>query len=414
MTTTYVNRNCHCYRYCYCITETSCFSNGFCVSFEVFAVFVDSYYSLFRIGYMEQTKQNSINFLSQAMKSSPSLFYFLKVGDLAQGTVLDKSARTLVIDLEKYGTGIVYRAEMQNAKEMVKHLNVGDPVTAKVIAVDNEDGAIELSLTEADKQKSWAAVAELKEREEVIAVTVTGYNKGGLTATMNDLQAFLPISQLSNEHCPNVSFDDKAKLAEALKALLGQELKVKITDANPRTNKLIISEREANVISMKELAKNYTVGQIIDGIVSGVADFGVFVKFTDNPAVEGLVHVSELDYRVVENPKEIIHVDDTVKAKIIDIAGGKISLSLKALKADPWESVGETYKEGGEVHGTVYSFNPFGAIIDLGGGIQGHLHVSTFGSVEEMKKQLVLGKEYAFVIQEVKIPEKRISLKLKK
>src|SRR3989344_269396 len=356
----------------------------------------------------------TISYLTQAIKSNPGLFYFLKAGDLVEGKLLAKSPRELIVDLGKYGTGIIYRAEMQNAKAMVKNLQVGDSITAKVVTVDNEDNLIELSLTEADKQKSWASVVELKEKDEVLEVKITGYNKGGLTVSLSDLQAFLPVSQLLPEHYPKVSDDNKAKIAEELQKLVGETLKVKIIDANPRNNKLIISEKEAAAVSNKELIKNYVVGQIIEGIVSGVADFGFFVKFTDNPAVEGLVHISELAHKLVENPKEIVKVDDVVKVKIIDIKESRISLSLKALQSDPWENASEKYKDGGEVVGKVYSFHPFGATIDLDGELQGQIHVSAFGSVEEMKKQLVLGKEYSFVIESVKIPEKRISLKLKK
>lgn len=361
---------------------------------------------------METKQPNS--YLSQALKSNPGLFYFLKQGDLIEGKLLAKSSRALTIDLGKYGTGIVYRAEMQNAKEMVKSLAIGDALTAKVLVIDNEDNLIELSLTEADKQKSWSIVSELKEKDEVLEVKITGYNKGGLTALLSDLQAFLPVSQLLPEHYPKVSDDNKAKIAEELQKLVGQTLKVKIIDANSRNNKLIVSEKEAAAISSKELVKNYTVGQIIEGIVSGVADFGVFVKFTDNPAVEGLVHISELAHKLVENPKEIVKVDDVVKVKIIDIKDGRIALSLKSLQADPWENAASKYKEGAETQGKVYSFHPFGATINLDNEIQGQIHVSAFGSVEEMKKQLVLGKEYSFVIESVKIPEKRITLKLKK
>lgn len=149
-------------------------------------------------------------------------------------------------------------------------------------------------------------------------------------------------------------------------------------------------------------------------MVSGVADFGVFVKFVDNPAVEGLIHVSELDYRIVENPKDVVKVDDVVKAKIVDIKEGKISLSLKALKPDPWMVVANKYGENQEVKGKVYMFNPFGAIVNLDETYQGYVHVTEFGGAEEMRKHLTIGKEYSFVVDAVKPQERKITLKLKK
>ena len=259
-----------------------------------------------------------------------------------------------------------------------------------------------------------AEIQELQEKEEIIIIKPKGANKGGLVVEINGVQAFLPASQLASEHYPKISGDDKSEIVQSLQELIGVAISVKIIDANPRTNKCILSERAATEISIKELAKNYTVGQVIEGVVSGVADFGAFIKFTDNPEVEGLIHISELDYKVIENPKEVIKVDDVVKAKIIDIKEGKISLSLKALKADPWENADKIYKEGQTVTGKVYAIQPFGAIVSLDQMIQGQIHVSQFGGVPEMKQVLGVGKEYAFVIESVKPQEKRILLKLKK
>ncbi len=354
--------------------------------------------------------------ISQIAKSNPLVFQVLKPGDLVEGKIAHKSSRLLIVDLGRHGTGAVYGGELQNSKSATKGLKEGDSIHGKVINPDNEEGYIELSLTEAGKQKSWTAITELKEKDEVITVKPTNANRGGLMVEIEGLMAFLPVSQLSNEHYPKVEnpADDKNEIMQALQKLVGTELSVKIIDVNPRTNKFILSEREATQVSIKELAKNYTVGQVIEGIVSGIADFGVFVRFTDNPLVEGLVHISELDHRMVDNPKEIVNVDDTVTAKIIDLKDGKIALSIKALKTNPWDTVLENYKENEEVSGVIYSFNPFGAVASLDNDIQGYIHVSEFGSIEEMKKKLTLKERYTFTITSIKPQEKRITLKLKK
>lgn len=358
-------------------------------------------------------KKNN-NFLQQLIKAEPTAFTLLKVGDIVPAVFLEKKSRMLIFDLGKYGTGVIYWNEIQNAKEIIKKLKLGAVVHAKVIAADNEEGFVELSLIEAGKQKLWAGISELYEKEEIVVVKPAAFNRGGLVAELNGLQAFLPISQLSNEHYPKVSVDEKNQITEALQKLIGEEIKVKIIDVNPRTNKLIVSEKAAREENMKELAKGYEVGQVIEGIISGVADFGAFVKFTDNPAVEGLIHVSELDWRNVENSKEIVKVDDAVKAKIIEIRDGKIFLSRKALLPDPWQAVKDKYKEGDEVSGKIYSFNPFGAIIDLANSIQGQLHVAEFGGLEEMKRVLSLGGVYPFFIESINLEERRIILKAKK
>jgi small subunit ribosomal protein S1 len=362
---------------------------------------------------MEPTKSVP-NSVSEIYRRDSGLLSLPRVGDLVKGMVLDRNARLLLVDLGKFGTGVVYRGELKNAWHTVKNLKKGDEVSGKVIDMDNEDGYIELSLAEAGKQKAWAEILELAEKDEPFSVMLKGANKGGLTAEIAGLSAFLPVSQLSQEHYPKVTGDDKAQITSALEKLIGTEVVVKIIDANPRTEKLILSEREATELSSKELVKNYEIGQTIEGIVSGVADFGVFVQFTDNPSVEGLIHVSELAHRLVENPKEILKIDDVVKAKIIDIKDGRISLSLKALKENPWETVEKRYTVGQEVSGKVYSFNPYGAVVSLDSEIQGQIHVTEFGGVEEMRKQLGIGKEYEFIVGEMKPEEKRIILKLKK
>jgi len=191
-------------------------------------------------------------------------------------------------------------------------------------------------------------------------------------------------------------------------------LNVKIIDVNQRTNKIIVSEREVLSTNVKELLGAYTIGQDVTCIVSGVADFGVFVRFTDNPQIEGMIHISELDYKLIDNPKELVKVNDELKARIIDIKEGRVFLSLKALKTDPWLTIGDRFKTGETVQGRVYKFNPFGAVVALDDNFQGLVHISEFGGQEEMKKAISVGESYPFVIDAVKPDEKRIVLKVKK
>ncbi|MBI2278740.1 MAG: S1 RNA-binding domain-containing protein [Candidatus Brennerbacteria bacterium] len=357
--------------------------------------------------------KNSISRLAELVKEEPAAFGVLKVGDLVEGTLLERGARRILLDLGRHGVGVVYQGELMGARSAVKNLEPGAALHAKVVALDNEEGYVELSIAEAGRQKAWAAAVELKDKGEPFPVKVTGANKGGLTADLEGLPAFIPVSQLAPEHYPRVISEDKSEIGKMLQAIVGTELSVKIIDANPRTGKLILSEREAAEVSMRELVKNYGEGQVIEGIVSGIADFGVFVRFADNPSVEGLIHVSELDHRMVENPKEVVKLDEAVKVKIAEIKDGKISLSLKALKDDPWVGAAERYPTGTEVNGLVYAMNPFGALINFA-DLQGQIHVTEFGSIEEMKKQLVMGKSYVFAVQEVKPAERRALLKLKK
>lgn len=339
----------------------------------------------------------------------------LQENDVVEVELIKKTQRYAFFDLGKFGTGVVYGTEFQNAKGALKILEPGEKLPAKVEKIDGFMGHTELSITEAGKQKTWQEVKELEEKGEIVQVKVTGANQGGLMVDVLGLKGFLPISQLSTEHSPGLN-DDRQKVLEDLKILTGEELSVKIISINPRNNKLIVSERESSGTSsnMKELLGNYEVGQTVDGVVSGIADFGVFVRFTDNPEIEGLVHISEIDHRIIDSPKEIIKLNESVKVKIIDIKDGRVFLSLKALKADPWDKIEERYKDDQDVSGKVYKFTTFGAIVDIADDIQGMIHVSEFGGVDEMKEALKIGESYKFFISSLKPDEKRIILKLRK
>jgi len=350
----------------------------------------------------------------QMMKNDPAIMPILKTGDLVEARLLEQTSRGVFFDIPKVGLGVIYGLELQNAKDILKKLAPGDTVSAKVAMPENENGFVELSLAEAGAQKTWAEIKELKEKDEPIKVKVVGANSGGLITSIAGIQAFLPASQLSNDHYPSGLENNKAKLIEELKKFVGQELEVKIITINPRTNKLIISEREIISTNVKELLDKYKVGDVIQGIISGVANFGAFLKFADNPEIEGLIHISELNHLLVDNPKDFVKVGDMVKAKIIEIKDGRVSLSLKALQADPWQGIETKLKTGETVKGTVYKLTPFGAIIKLSHDVTGLIHVSEFGSVEELKKKMVQDSTHSFIIDSVKPEDKRIILKLAK
>jgi len=355
-----------------------------------------------------------ISVFAGIMKAEPELFVFLKEGDLVEAEFIGKEKGKAFFNLGRYGTGVVFGREFLNAREIIRELEQGRKMTAKVAMLDNENGYIELSLTEADKQKVWQELKEMKDSGEAFTVKITGVNAGGLTTDIKEIKAFLPVSQLSNEHYPRVG-DFKEKILEELKKFMDENLQVKIITVNPKANKLIISEREITDENVQELLKKYKVGDVIDGIISGVADFGVFIRFVNDPEVEGLIHISELDHKLVENPKEIVKVDESVKAMITDIKEGRVSLSLKALKPDPWKGLEEKFKEGQKVKGIPFKYNPFGAFVNVEGAlVQGLIHVSEFGGVEEMKNVLELGRSYEFVIDVLKPEEKRLILKIKK
>lgn len=342
----------------------------------------------------------------------PAAVTTIKKGDLATATYIGKTQHAHFFDLGRAGTGILYGLELLNAHDTIKTMNPGDSILAKITDPENDEGYAELSINETTKHKAWQEIKELQDRGEPLVVAITSANTGGLIAVINDLKAFLPVSQLSPNHYPRVNDNDRAKILEELKKFIGQSLTVKIIDLNPRTAKLIISERGVLDENTKEQLTKYAVGDMIDVIVSGIADFGVFVKFAENPNIEGLIHISELDHRLIENPHEVVAINDLFKAQITEIKDGRVSLSLKALKPNPWDAVTEQYAEQQTVTGTIHRFNQLGAVVKLDADFQGLIRAAEFGGIEEMREKLALNSSHEFVIEAIKPAEKRIMLKL--
>ncbi|MEK9170515.1 MAG: S1 RNA-binding domain-containing protein, partial [Patescibacteria group bacterium] len=245
---------------------------------------------------MLNSSKKTESVVARLVKSLPELGAVIKEGELITGKLLRRMPRAVYFDLGKFGTGVVYGVELMNAREAIKNLKEGDEASVKVVEVENDDGYVELSLAGAGRQKAWQVLKDLFEKGEEFSAKITGANSGGLLAEMEGVKAFLPVSQLSNEHYPRVEDGNKSKITEELKKLVGQDLRVKILDLNLRTDKLILSEKEITNQNVKEKLNKYKAGDIIEGMISGVADFGAFIKFVDEPEIEGLIHISEIDH----------------------------------------------------------------------------------------------------------------------
>ncbi|RJQ37237.1 S1 RNA-binding domain-containing protein [Candidatus Parcubacteria bacterium] len=339
-------------------------------------------------------------------KSEPGTF--LKIGDIVDGTVIEKRGSRIFVDLGARGTGIVYGREYYAATEIVRGLAVGDAVTAKVVEVDNDEGYVELSLKEAGREKSWQDLRQLMETREPLTLKVLDANRGGLILEFQRMRGFLPASQLSQEHYPRVEGGDKEKIFEELKKLVGQDMTVTILDIDPNEEKLIFSEKTRETELVRQKLSAYQVGDVIEGDVAGLVSFGAFVRFGEG--LEGLVHISEIDWQLITNPADVLSIGQKVKAKIIAVEGERVSLSLKALKEDPWSRVEERYHKGDLVTGTVVKFNPFGAFVKLDEDIQGLAHISEFGTEARMKELLTLGSQQEFRIITIDAKEHRMAL----
>lgn len=331
-----------------------------------------------------------------------------KPGDIVEGPVLALDRARLYIDLPPFGTGVIYGREYMNAREVIKRTNIGDIVAAKVVATDTKDGYIELSLKEARQAIVWAEAEEALKNKTPFELLVKEANKGGLMLEWQGLSGFLPASQLKAEHYPRVTDGDKDKILDELRKLVGTKLPVTIISATPKEGKLIFSEKGADDKEKKELIATYQVGDVVMGEVTGMVDFGAFIKLEEG--LEGLVHISEIDWGLVDDPRHFFKVGDKVKVKIIDIKDGKVSLSVKQLKENPWQIVAGKYNKGDKVEGVVIKFNKHGALASIEEGIAGLVHISEFGSEEKLRQHLELGHRYPFTISVFDPKEMRMAL----
>ncbi|OGZ30809.1 MAG: hypothetical protein A2931_01760 [Candidatus Niyogibacteria bacterium RIFCSPLOWO2_01_FULL_45_48] len=355
--------------------------------------------------------------LVEAKKAELSLMEYLfksmaqvspKTGDFIEGMVIARKKSALYIDLGPIGTGIVYGREIISARDMVSNIRIGDRVTAKVIMPENEDGYVELSLKEAGLEIVWREARDLAERKIPLELKIKEANKGGVVIEWEGIQGFLPASQLRSIHYPRVEGGDKEKILEELKKMIGQPIVVTIITADQEEGKLIFSEKETQTEEFKEVLSKYKVGDTIEGEITGVVDFGVFIKIEEG--LEGLSHISELSWSLVEDPRTLFRVGDKIKAKIIAVEGGKISLSIKALEPDPWDKAKEKYKKGDIVQGVVIRLNRYGALVAVEEGMAGLSHISEFGTERAMREKIELGKTYPFQITLFEPKERKMTL----
>ena len=332
----------------------------------------------------------------------------LENGATIEGTVLSLKKHEALVDLGAQGVGIVPRREIG----FNRNLKEGDKVTASVIEVELDDGYSLLSLRKAIKDRGWDVVADAATSGEIIDIQPYDANRGGLLIEYEGVRGFLPVSQLSAEHYPRVGSSDKNEILQRLNSLKEKTLKVRILDADRKNNKLIFSEKEAVKDGLAERFDKITVGDTVEGVVTGVVDYGVFVNVD---GIEGLIHISEISWERVSNPSDYVKPGQTVKAKIIAIDKDRLSLSLKQLQDDPWLSELEKFKKGSSVEGTVTRITPFGAFVQLSPSVEALIHVSELGKEDaDPEKVFTLNERKKFKVLDIDKENRKISLGLAK
>ncbi|MFA6475403.1 MAG: S1 RNA-binding domain-containing protein [Patescibacteria group bacterium] len=334
-------------------------------------------------------------------------------GDTVDGIVLSTAKNEVCIDINGLVVGVVRGPELFDESGDFSNLQVGTQVTATVLEMENENGDVELSFRHAGHKKAWEKLQALLGTNEVVDAVIVDANKGGLLVRVGRVAGFLPVSQLSVEHYPRVEGGNKAKILERLQTYVNDHFRVKVIDVDENDEKLIVSEKMAKAEQQQEKISQYKVGDSVTGKITGVVDFGAFVEFGDN--LEGLVHISEIAWQRIDNPKEYVKVGDTVSAQIIAIDNGKISLSIRNLIKDPWLDVVQRYKIGDVVKGKVLKLNPFGAFIELDSDIHGLAHISelSYRKLNSPAEVVNINDVYDFKIISVEPGKHRLGLSYK-
>jgi len=355
-------------------------------------------------------KKDDLALFEELFEKSPEIKY-PKIGEIISGTIEKIEKKNILVNVNNQFSGLVISKELGNTVDL-DELKPGQSIDVMVLGDSVEKGLLILSLKRANQIKSLSNLGKYFEGGDIITVKPTEANKWGLLVDIDGLKWFIPVSQLTPLHYPRVEWADPAKILEHLEGLIGTPFKVKVINVDEAGKKIIFSEKAAIEKSRSKALETLKEGDIIEGVVSGILTYGLFVTFD---GLEGLVHVSEIDWGHVNNPNKFAKVGQKVKVKVIGLDSDKISLSIKRLQENPWDVLAREYKLGDTITAPISRISQFGAFMELAGGIQGLIHLSeiSHGVVKDIRDHVKVGQEVTAKIINFDPKKKRIGLSLK-
>ena len=330
----------------------------------------------------------------------------IRTGEVVEGTVIGVKEDEIILNIGYKADGIITRNEYTNTSnvDLTTLVHEGDKMQAKVLKVNDGDGYVMLTYKRLAAENGKKRLEEAFENKEVLTAKVSQVTNGGLTVIVEETRVFIPSSLVSDPYEKDLS-----KYA-------GQEISFVITEFNTAKRR-IIGDRKQLLVAEKqkrqeEVLSKISVGQTVEGTVKNVTDFGVFI---DIGGVDGLLHISEMSWGRIENPKKVFKPGDHVKAFIKDIQGDKIALSLKFEETNPWPTAEQKYAVGNVVKGKVARMTDFGAFVELEPGIDALLHVSQISTehVDKPSDVLKVGQEIEAKVVDFNLEAKKISLSIK-
>lgn len=345
-------------------------------------------------------------------------FDFPKAGDIRKGSVVAHRNNEILVDIGAKSEGIIDPNELQElSPDAREELEVGNDIDVFIVDPEDQNGNIILSYTKAAEERDWLTAKAYLESQDVCECRVVGFNRGGVLAALGVVRGFIPNSQLSRDrHMGN----DQPSRQRAFQAMMGTIVRVKVVEVDHERNRLIISEqaasKEIRAAKRAKVLADISVGDVFDGKVVNMADFGAFV---DIGGIEGLVHLSELSWKRVNNPADLLHVGDDVKVSVltIDNKQQRIALSIKRLQADPWTTIDDTYRVGQLIEAAVTRLTKFGAFARLNDDYQleGLIHISEMAEDRIGHPREVISQGDKVMVRIIRIdPEQRqLGLSLK-
>ncbi|MDO8504013.1 MAG: S1 RNA-binding domain-containing protein [bacterium] len=325
----------------------------------------------------------------------------LQTGQRIEGTVVDISAKTLILNIGAKAEGLVTGYEFEDASSFIKTLAIGDKVEVAVVAPESELGQPLLSVREAGEDYAWSELQKSFKGDLPVEVRLDAVVRGGLAVTVYGLSGFIPSSQQG------------VALTKDSQAQVGKFIMAKAIEIDRGKNRVVLSEKEVSeaglLLEQKEALKKVKVGEKFPGRVSGIANFGVFVEVDkDGTTLNGLVHLSELSWQKVSDPNEVISEGDKVEVLVIGKEGTRLALSVKRLQEDPWEGIVAKYGVDQSIKGKVTRLGDFGAFIEIESGVEGIVRLGKIPPGISLKE----GQEVSCFIEEIDKKTRRITLSL--
>ncbi|MDD3773894.1 MAG: S1 RNA-binding domain-containing protein [Patescibacteria group bacterium] len=349
---------------------------------------------------MLKTKKISDNNLAD-----PELAFFKK-GAKLKGVIFSIERSRVWIDLNGKFIGFVPKQEV-NDEDAVK---IGNEIEVSVLEPSDDTGDLVLSMRPVNKEEVWSIIKKAYENNESVEVETTQVNRGGMIVCKENVCGFLPVSQLTLKHYPRVEGGDKDAILNRLYSYIGKKFKVRIINFDYDPTKLIFSERAAEEEKRAERVQELKVGETFEVEITGISDFGLFIKFLDD--LEGLIHISEVSWDRVDDLKSRFEIGQKLDAKVVSIENGRVALSVKRLTRDPWLTKVKKYKLGDKIDGVVKKIVPFGALISVSEGVEGLLPLSLMQNqgVVDLTKIFEENKSYTFEIKELDADNHRLIL----